>query len=142
MPQSQPILRNPGENLSARQEAKLAWVAQADARLHGAYLLKEGLRLTFHLHPHDARRALERWISWARLCRILAFVELQRCIVKHRPSILAALEHGLSNGRIESVNTKIRLHTQVAFGFRSPEPLIGQTVLTLGGHRPLIPGRH
>ena len=37
-----------------------------------------------------------------------------------RHSILAAIEHGLSNGRIESVNTKIRLITRIAFGFRSP----------------------
>jgi len=33
---------------------------------------------------------------------------------------LAAIEHDLSNGRIESLNTKIQLVTRVAFGFRSP----------------------
>lgn len=70
--------------------------------------------------PHD--EALEVWIGWARRSRIAAFVELQRRIVKDKASILAAIEHGLSNGRIESVNTKIRLITRVAFGFRSPEP--------------------
>jgi len=52
------------------------------------------------------------------------FVDLQRRIVKHRASILVAIEHGLSNGRIESVNTKIRLITRVAVGFRSPDALI------------------
>ena len=35
-------------------------------------------------------------------------------------AILAAIEHGLSNGLIESVNTKIRLITRIAFGFSSP----------------------
>jgi transposase len=49
-------------------------------------------------------------------------VKLQKKIVKHREAILAAIEHGLSNGRIESVNTKIRLITRMAFGFRSPRP--------------------
>jgi transposase len=39
------------------------------------------------------------WIGWARRCRIATFVDLQRRIVKHKASILAAIEHGLSNER-------------------------------------------
>jgi transposase len=46
-----------------------------------------------------------------------------------------------SNGRIESVNTKIRLITRIAFGFRSPQALIALAMLNLGGHRPILPGR-
>ena len=46
-----------------------------------------------------------------------------------------------SNGRIESVNTKIRLITRIAFGFRSPEALIALAMLNLGGHRPVLPAR-
>jgi transposase len=134
------LWKNP-ENLTPRQHAKLAWVAKTDPRLHRAYLLKEGLRLVFQL-PHDeAVEALEVWVRSARRCRIPAFVELQRRIVKHTASILAAIEHGLSNGRIESVNTKIRLITRIAFGFRSPDALIALAMLSLGGHRPTLPGR-
>jgi transposase len=95
----------------------------------------------FHLGYDEAVDALEAWISWARRCRIPAFVALQTRIVKHKASILAAIEHGLSNGRIESVNTKIRLITRVAFGFRSPEALIALAMLNLGGHKPSLPGR-
>ena len=36
------------------------------------------------------------------------------------PAIDATLDTGLSNALIESVNTKIRLLTRIAFGFRSP----------------------
>lgn len=64
-----------------------------------------------------------------------------RKIVKHRTAIDAALEHGLSQGLIESTNTKIRLLTRIAFGFRSPEALIALAMLALGGHRPALPGR-
>ena len=134
------LWKNP-ENLTARQQAKLAWVAKTDPRLHRAYLLKEGLRLVFQLPYDEAVEALQVWIGWARRCRIPAFVELQRRIVKHKASILAAIEHGLSNGRIESVNTKIRLITRIAFGFRSPEALIALAMLNLGGHKPILPGR-
>ena len=134
------LWKNP-ENLTRRQHAKLSWVAKTDPRLHRAYLLKEGLRVVFQLPIEEAAEALEAWIGWARRCRIPAFIDLQRRIVKHKASILAAIEHGLSNGRIESVNTKIRLITRVAFGFRSPDALIALAMLNLGGHRPVLPGR-
>jgi len=134
------LWKNP-ENLTTRQHQKLAWIAKTDPRLHRAYLLKEGLRLVFQLGYDEAAEALDAWIGWARRCRIPAFVELQKRIVKHKASILAAIEHGLSNGRIESVNTKIRLITRIAFGFRSPEALIALAMLNLGGHKPVLPGR-
>ncbi len=55
--------------------------------------------------------------------------------------ILAAIEHNLSNGLIESTNTKIRLITRMAFGFKSPQALTAVALLSLGGHRPTLPGR-
>ena len=134
------LWKNP-ENLTCRQRVKLDWIAKTDPRLYRAYLLKEGLRLVFQLAPDEAAEALDRWIGWARRCRIPAFVAFQRRIVKHRASILAAIEHGLSNGRIESVNTKIRLITRIGFGFKSPDALIALAMLSLGGHRPALPGR-
>jgi transposase len=134
------LWKNP-ENLTTRQQAKLGWVARTDPRLYRAYLLKEGLRLVFQLDCSEAVEALDRWIDWARRSRIQPFVTLQRRIVAHKASILAAIEHGLSNGRIESVNAKIRLITRVAFGFRSSQALIALAMLNLGGPRPTLPGR-
>jgi len=99
------LWKNP-ENLTTRQQAKLAWIAKTDPRLHRAYLLKEGLRTIFSLDPADATVALDKWIGWARRCRIETFVKLQRRILKHKASILAAIEHGLSNGRIEPSTPK------------------------------------
>jgi transposase len=95
----------------------------------------------FSVKGDEGKQALDRWICWARRCRIPEFVELSRRIVKHRAAIDAALEHGLSQGLIESVNTKIRLLTRIAFGFRSPEALIAVAMLALGGYRPSLPGR-
>lgn len=135
------LWKNP-ENLTENQQVKLAWIAATDPKLYRAYLLKEGLRVVFQL-PHDqAIDALERWISWARRSRIPAFVKLQKSIVKHRARILAAIEHNLSNGLIESTNTKIRLITRIAYGFKSAEALIALALLNLGGHRPTLPGRN
>jgi len=134
------LWKNP-DNLTENQQIKLAWIAASDPKLYRAYLLKEGLRVIFAM-PHSAAvEALDRWISWARRCQIPSFVKLQKSIVKHKDRILAAIEHNLSNGLIESTNTKIRLITRVAFGFRSPEALIALALLSLGGHRPALPAR-
>ena len=134
------LWKNP-ENLTDRQRVKLAWIATTDPRLYRAYLLKEGLRTVFKLPADHAAEALDRWIIWARRSRIDSFVKLQRRIGSHREQILASIEHGLSNGLIESVNTKIRLLTRIAFGFANPGALIALAMLTLGGHRPTLPGR-
>lgn len=134
------LWKNP-ENLTTGQQAKLAWIAKTDPRLYRAYLLKEGLRHVFAVKGQEGKDALDRWISWARRCRIPAFVALARRIVTHRAAINATLEHNLSNALIESTNTKIRLLTRVAYGFRSPEALIALTMLSLGGTPPTLPGR-
>jgi len=88
-----------------------------------------------------AVRALDRWLSWARRCRIPAFIDLAARITGHRQAIEAALEHGLSNALVESVNTKLRLITRIAFGFHDPHALIGLAMLAAGGLCPPLPGR-
>lgn len=134
------LWKNP-ENLTDNQQIKLAWIATTDPKLYRAYLLKEGLRTIFTMDHEAAVEALDRWISWARRCRIPAFVKLQKRILKHKDKILAAIEHNLSNGLVESTNTKIRLISRMAYGFASPQALIALALLNLGGHRPALPGR-
>jgi transposase len=109
--------------------------------LYRAYLLKEELRLVFRRKGVRATVLLEAWLAWARRCRIPAFARLARAVTDHRAAIQAALTHGLSNGLAESVNTKIRLLTRVAFGFRSPDALIALAMLSVGGLCPPRPGR-
>jgi transposase len=84
------LSKNP-EPLTARQQAKLAWVAKTDPRVHVPTCSRRGLRVVFQLPYAEAVEALEVWIGWARQCRIPVFVDLQRRIVKHRASILAAI---------------------------------------------------
>ncbi len=115
---------------------------QTDPRLARDYYLKEGLRVIFKMPLAEAIEALDKWVGWTRRCRIPSFVKLQRSIVK--PAILASIEHGLSNGRVQiTMNTKIRLMTRIAFGFTSPpDALIALAMLSLGGHKPVFPGPH
>ena len=134
------LWKNP-ENLTERQRGKLAWVAKTNERLYRAHLLKEELRLVFHLEGEEAKALLRHWLAWASRCRIPAFVELAAKIRAHLSSIHATLEHRLSNGLVESTNTKVRLLTRMAFGFRSPEALVALALLDRGGYCPPLPGR-
>jgi len=134
------LWKNP-EDLTANQKAKLAWVAKANAPLFRAYLMKEQLRLVFRLRGDEGIALLKAWLAWASRSKIAAFVELARTLRKHRAAIEAALTHGLTNARVESVNTKIRLLQRVAFGYRDPEALIAMAMLDLGGCCPDLPGR-
>ncbi len=73
------LWKNP-EDLTEKQTVQLGWIAKTSPRLYRAYLLKEGLRTVFKLPLQEATEALEKWLSWARRCRISAFVKLARSI--------------------------------------------------------------
>jgi transposase len=134
------LWKNP-EDLTGRQEAKLAIIARLNRPLYTAYLLKEQLRQVFRLKGKHGRMILDSWLVWARRSRLPAFVKLAQRIGAHRAGIDATLEHGLSNARIEAKNTQLRLITRRAFGFGSAEALIGLAMLKLGGLCPPLPGR-
>ena len=134
------LWKNP-DKLTDRQKGKLAWVAKTNAQLYRAYLLKEELRLVIKLKGEEGVELLRHWLWWASHCRIPAFVELGSKVRRHRAAMEASLRSGTSNALIESTNTKIRVLTRVAFGFRSPEALIAMAMLAVGGVCPELPGR-
>jgi transposase len=134
------LWKNP-EDLTAKQQGQLEWIAKTDPQLHEAYLLKEGLRMVFKTRGTDNAASLDGWIEWAASSDAPAFVKLSARITKHRDAINATLEHGLTQGLIESTNTKIRVLTRIAYGFHHPAALIALAMLSLGGHPPTLPGR-
>lgn len=134
------LWKNP-ENLTDNQRAKLDWIAKTEPRLYEAYLLKEGLRQVFVFKGDEGIEALDGWTTWAGTCGIEPFEKLARRVTRHRPAIVASLEHGLSNALIESTNTKIRLLTRMAFGFRHPQAIVALAMLAHGGYCPPLPGR-
>ena len=135
------VWKNP-ENLSERQRVKLATIQQTNTRLYRAYLLKEQLRAVFHADTPDAAIViLNSWLAWASRSRLASFVKLARTIRKHRAGIEATLRLGLTNARIEAVNTTLRLVVRRAYGFHSAQALIALAMLTCGHLHPDLPGR-
>ena len=118
------LLKAP-EHQTIRQLATLAEVQRHNRRLYRAFLLREELRLLYHLDdPALAPAHLDAWLAWAARSRLRPFVRLARTLREHRDGILAAIRLGLSNGRLEGLNSKIRLISHRAFGFHSADPLI------------------
>jgi transposase len=135
------LWKNP-EDLSERQQAKLADIATTNQPLYRAYLLKEQFRQVFAVGGEERIELLDEWLAWASRSKLEPFVDLARRIRVHfRPDIVHTLIYRLSNGRIESVNTKIRLLTRIAFGFKSVHSLIALARLHLGGYDTPLPGR-
>jgi transposase len=132
------LWKNP-ENLTERQQHKLAWIEQLNQPLFRAYLLKEQLRQIYRLPAKDAILLLDGWLKWARRCRLRPFVKLAKTITDQRAGIIAAIQHGLSNARVEAINTQIRLITRRAFGFHSANALIALAMLTLADLCPPLP---
>jgi len=135
------LLKAP-ENRTAKQDVALAEVQSANKRLYRAFLLKEQLReLYHHVEPGAAATYLEDWLAWAQRSKLKPFVKLARTIRKHRDGVLAAVRLGLSNGRLEGLNSKVRLISHRSFGFHSAGPLIALIYLCCGGIEIQLPFR-
>ncbi|MFL5797724.1 MAG: transposase, partial [Actinomycetota bacterium] len=65
--------------------------------------------------------------------RIPAFVNLARQIRRNFEGIVAAVELGLSNSRLEGVNARIRLIQRRGYGYHSVDALAAVIHLCLGG---------
>jgi transposase len=134
------LLKNP-ENLTVRQEQKLAWIAKADPKLYRAYRLKELLREVFAPGGPERIVLFDAWLRLASRSKIQPFVDLARRMRRYRRDIANTLTHKLSNARVEAINTKIRLITRIAYGFKHTHSLIALIMLHLGGYNSTLPGR-
>ncbi len=134
------LWKNAGK-LTDRQQQKLSTIQQTNKRLYRAYLLSQQLREIYRVPAEDALGLLEAWLKWARRCRLEPFRKLARRITEQRARVEAAFTNGLSNARVEQINTQIRLIIRRGFGYHSPDAVIALAMLSLGGLCPPLPGR-
>lgn len=97
---------------------------------------------TGDLTVNDAAMLLDRWCAWAQRCRLAPFVKLGRTIRTHRAGILATIEHGLTNGRVEGLNNRVRLIVRRAFGFHSANAALALVMLSCGPIELRLPHQH
>lgn len=122
------LLKRP-ENQTVRQLATLHEVQITNKPLYRAFLLLHELRGVYEVPAEQPADALDAWVAWASRSKLKPFVKLARTIRKHKSGILAAIELGISNGRLEGLNSKIRLLSHRAYGFHSTDALIAMIYL-------------
>jgi transposase len=127
------LLKDPANLHDGRREV-LNTLRRQRHVLWRAYVLKEELRDLYRLsEPSLARAHLTTWLSRACRSRIPAMVRLARTIRIQRERILAAIELGLSNSKLEGLNSKIRLINHRGYGHHSPAALTALIYLNCGG---------
>jgi len=134
------LLKDPA-NQTVRQLAKLHEVQQTNRRLYRAFLLLHELRWLYRIPSDQAEEHLDAWLAWASRSKLKPFVRLARTIRKHKAGVLSAIELGLSNGRLEGLNSKIRLLSHRAYGFHSANALTATIYLCCAGIQIDLPGR-
>lgn len=127
------LLKNP-QDLNDKQAATLASIKTSGGALWRAYMRKEELRAIFagDLDPDETMELLDRWCSRAQRSRLEPFVKAARTIRTHRMGILAAIARGLTNGRLEGLNRRVRLIVRRAFGFHSAKAALALVLLSCG----------
>src|SRR5271166_1734077 len=126
------LLKDP-DSLKDSQLAILHALRREHSVLYRAWQLKEGLRDLYRVRPADAPAHMTWWLAWASRCRIPAFVALAKTVRLNRERILAAIELGLSNSKLEGLNSKIRLINHRGYGHHSAAAVIAMIYLCCGG---------
>jgi transposase len=136
------LLKDPA-TWTEQQREQIAQLRKARHVLFRAWVLKEELRDLYRLPPGRRPDAhLDAWLARASRSRIPAVVDLPRTVRKHREAILAAVDLGLSNSKLEGLNSKIRLINDRGYGHHTPAAVIAMIYLCCSGLTiPLPTGR-
>ncbi|MFP4283751.1 MAG: ISL3 family transposase [Opitutales bacterium] len=119
------LLKRP-ENLTEKQDAKLADLLRYNLRTVRAYLLKEDLQgLWEYVSPHWAGKFMDRWCTRAMRSKLEPMKQVARMLRAHRPLILNwfRAKGAISAGAVEGLNGKAKVATRKAYGFRTQKTL-------------------
>jgi transposase len=127
-------LRAGSERLDSDHRHLLNQLRRTRYALWRAWELKERLRDLYRIvEPDQAAAYFRAWCRSASLSRLRPFQNLVRFLRPHSERIVAAVQHGLSNSRLEGINAKIRLINRRGYGHPNPHHLAAMIHLCLGG---------
>lgn len=115
------VLKRP-ENLSDKQETRLATLLQYNLKTVRSYLLKENFQFFWsYTSAHWAGRFLDQWCTQTLRSKIEPMKKVARMLRGHRELLLNWFhaKGQLSSGVVEGFNTKAKLTTRKAYGFRT-----------------------
>lgn len=127
------MIKKPSD-LTPEQADILARHRKARHACWRAQELKEDFRGLYQLaDPTDAGAYLNRWLARVSRCRIPPMIKAAQMVRDQRAGILAAVELGLSNSRLEGTNSKIRMINHRGYGHHSVATLTAMIYLCCSG---------
>ncbi len=115
------LLKRP-ENLTEKQDTKLAELLQYNLKSIRSYLLKEEFQLFWqYTSPYWAGEFLDKWCTKTMWSKIEPMKRVAKMLRRHRPLLMNwfRAKKPFSSGIVEGFNTKAKLTTRKAYGFRT-----------------------
>jgi transposase len=128
------LLKRP-ENLTAKQEPRLAELLKYNLRSVRAYLLKEEFQCLWqYVSPYWAGQFLDRWCTRTQRSRLEPMKKVARMLRNHRELILNwfRARGAISSAAVEGFNNKAKLTMRKAYGFRTDRAMELALYHTLG----------
>ena len=128
------LLKRP-ENLSEKQEPRLAELLHYNLRTVRAYLLKEDFQFFWeYKSPYWAGQFLDRWCMRTMRSRLVPMKKVARSLRDHRELLLNwfRAKGAISAGVVEGFNNKAKLTMRKAYGFRTYNAMEVALYHTLG----------
>jgi transposase len=127
------VLRRRAESLGPGERALIDELAELNHPVYLGWLLVEQLRATFQApDAHEARALLGRWLESARASGLAPFRRVVKTLTKYAEGIVNAIALGVSNARLEAMNSTVRLMSHRSRGFRRVESLLAMIQLVCG----------
>lgn len=122
------LLKRP-DHLTPIQQQLLEQLAADGNDAWRAWTHREDLRAVLKARPRQAPRAVDAWLATAAASSVVPVRNLAGRMAKHRQMIINTITTGISNGRLEGTNSKIRLLNHRGYGHHRPEALIALIML-------------
>jgi transposase len=122
------------ERIPERHAEAFAAVQALELTVGRAWALKEALRtLWTYRQPAAVRRFFDHWYAWAIRSRLDPVKKVARMIQRHLDGVLRFVQHPITNGVAEGLNSKIMSIKRKAGGFRNPHNFTTAIYFHCGG---------
>jgi transposase len=122
------------DRVPAHHADTFAAVQALNLKVGRAWAIKEGLRTLWTYRQGAAvRRFFDHWYAWAIRSRLTPVKQVARMIHRHLDGVLRFVQHPITNGVAEGLNSKIMSIKRKAGGFRNPQNFTTAIYFHCGG---------
>lgn len=116
------MLLTKNEKLTPKCVDKLNEIISEHEDLAICYAMKEEMCRLFDLDDvHQAEEGWKRWFDAAKASNIPALVKFAEIKEKRLEGLINHAKHGISTGKLEGMNNKIKVAKRIGYGFRNEQ---------------------